>query len=215
MSDTHQYYNAAREEIDVLLPAVNGIWLEIGAGNLVLAKRVLNKRSIVRYDFIEPVATPVVDDPRLTKVAETVESWLAPIRQYDVVVALDVIEHVVDTESLLSKIVGSLKPEGFLVTSIPNVAHYSIIRRLLRGEFEYSESGILDRTHVRFFTPASVDRLFQTAGFKKCASMYKTRTGAMCNFLRRLRCYQYLSLWRLADRRADESSAATGSSAGV
>jgi SAM-dependent methyltransferase len=212
MSVRHQYYNEAREEIDVLLPAVNGIWLEIGAGNLVLANRVLKTRSIVRYDFIEPVATPVIDDPRLTKVAETVESWHAPNCQYDVVVALDVIEHVVDTESLLSKIVDSLKPEGYLVTSIPNVAHYSIIRRLLGGKFEYSDSGILDRTHVRFFTPASVDGLFQAAGFKKCVSLYKTRTGAMCNFLRRFRCYQYLSLWRLAERRADESSAVTGSS---
>ena len=193
-----RYYSEERLEIDLLLPDIGGSWLEIGAGGLVVAKRMLRVRDIHAYDYIEPVYASADVDPRIKKVAETVEEWQPPSRAYDVLLALDVIEHVADTRMFLAKVAKTLVNHGFFITSVPNVAHYSILRRLLQGEFNYTKTGILDETHVRFFTPRSFDNLISSFGFTRKSSLYKTRVGTSCRWLRRYRCYQYLALWQLA-----------------
>jgi SAM-dependent methyltransferase len=84
---------------------------------------------------------------------------------FDVIVAADVLEHLKDPLRVLRRIRPHLEPGGRVVASIPNVAHGSVRLALLTGTFPYSEVGLLDRTHLRFFTAASVERLFADAGF--------------------------------------------------
>ena len=84
---------------------------------------------------------------------------------YDVIILGDVVEHLVDPLSALEKLRELLAPKGELFTSIPNIQHYSIFRRLLKGDFQYRETGLLDATHLRFFCLANIDKLMLDAGF--------------------------------------------------
>lgn len=197
------YYTESRIEIDDLLPPVRGAVLEIGAANLEVARRLLaSMPQIERYDYIEPFGEPSFTDARLRKVGELVERWVPHQSVYTLILALDVIEHIADTKELLAKLRLALVPGGYLVASVPNIAHYSVIRRLIAGKFEYTRSGILDETHLKFFTPRSFDSVLSRAGFVKQKCLFKNRRGRKCFFLRTHRCYQYLSVWRV---KADES----------
>lgn len=83
---------------------------------------------------------------------------------FDVVVFGDVLEHLRDPLATLRMAVRKMKPSGVIVTSLPNVAHGDVRLSLLKGSFEYSNTGLLDNTHVRFFTLETMRRLMQNAG---------------------------------------------------
>ncbi len=89
--------------------------------------------------------------------------WDAP---FDVVVCADVLEHLVRPEALLERIRGWLRDGGTLLVSLPNIANVSIRLGLLLGHFRYTERGILDRTHVSFYTLASARHLLESSGFR-------------------------------------------------
>jgi glycosyltransferase involved in cell wall biosynthesis/SAM-dependent methyltransferase len=85
---------------------------------------------------------------------------------YRVVVAGDVLEHVVDPAHLLSDIAGRLAEDGEVFVSIPNFAHWYPRARVVSGRFDYDQRGLLDRGHVRFFTRRSFERLVEECGLK-------------------------------------------------
>lgn len=99
-----------------------------------------------------------------------VEDFLArhPDRRFDVVVFGDVLEHVTNAEEVLIKTRQALNPGGKVIASIPNVAHVAVRAMLLAGRWDYSELGLLDRDHVRFFTNESIEKLFEQTGFEIC-----------------------------------------------
>lgn len=85
---------------------------------------------------------------------------------FDCIVFNDVIEHVVDPWTMLRKAERHLTADGRIVASIPNIRYYIVVRDLLlRGRWEYADWGILDRTHLRFFTRESINRLFPECGY--------------------------------------------------
>lgn len=84
--------------------------------------------------------------------------------RFDVVLATDVLEHLRDPLACLRAALPLLREGGSFVLSLPNVAHGSVRLSLLAGEFRYTELGLLDRTHVRFFTRSSVEELCEAAG---------------------------------------------------
>ncbi len=84
--------------------------------------------------------------------------------RFDVVLLLDVLEHLRDPLEVLRRVVRLLGPGGRVIASIPNVTHGAVRLNLLRGNFTYTSTGLLDRTHLRFFDRAAVDALFNTAG---------------------------------------------------
>jgi 2-polyprenyl-3-methyl-5-hydroxy-6-metoxy-1,4-benzoquinol methylase len=77
-----------------------------------------------------------------------------------------VLEHLANPEQLLARIHHWLHPEGILLASIPNIANVSIRAALLFGHFRYTERGILDRTHLSFYTRSSAERLITDSGFR-------------------------------------------------
>lgn len=89
---------------------------------------------------------------------------LLPGRQFDVVVFADVLEHLRDPAAVLRSAIPLLAPGGSVVVSVPNVGHGSIRLALLQGRWQYTETGLLDRTHIRFFTRDSFSDLFDEAG---------------------------------------------------
>lgn len=89
-----------------------------------------------------------------------------PNDTFDVVVLGDVLEHVEDPVTVLGRVRPLLRQGGTIVVSLPNVAHWSIRWSLLLGRWEYRPAGILDDTHLRFFTWSSGAELLERSGFK-------------------------------------------------
>jgi SAM-dependent methyltransferase len=85
---------------------------------------------------------------------------------FDVIVAGDVLEHLPRPEELLGELRPLLAPGGTLLVSVPNVANVTVRAALLFGRFPYAERGILDRTHLRFYTRASARALLEGAGYR-------------------------------------------------
>lgn len=83
--------------------------------------------------------------------------------RFDVILAADVLEHLKDPLKTLRDLRAFLRPEGYFVVSLPNVAHASVRLALLEGRFDYRDLGLLDRTHLRFFTHESIALLFDEA----------------------------------------------------
>ncbi len=93
-------------------------------------------------------------------------------QQFDVVLMLDVLEHLSDPVAVLGRLKPVLAEGGWGVISLPNVAHLSLRLSLLQGNFTYTDVGLLDRTHLRFFDRAGVDDLLEQAGW----GMFDIRT---------------------------------------
>lgn len=83
--------------------------------------------------------------------------------EFDVILFVDVLEHVPDPVALLELARCYLKPGGRIIASIPNVAHWTVRLALLRGEFRYAPMGIMDATHLRWFTIDTIRRVFHAA----------------------------------------------------
>jgi 2-polyprenyl-3-methyl-5-hydroxy-6-metoxy-1,4-benzoquinol methylase len=85
---------------------------------------------------------------------------------YDVLILSEVLEHLIDPWGVMKALAPFVKPGGRVYASSPNISHHKVIRSLLTGRFEYEAEGVMDRTHVRWFTPASYRAMFEEAGFE-------------------------------------------------
>jgi SAM-dependent methyltransferase len=89
-----------------------------------------------------------------------------PAEYFDYILCGDVLEHLQDPWTALKKLNRYLKPDHFLIASIPNVRNWRVLRDLvLHGRWDYVQAGILDFTHLRFFTKRTIIELFDSAGF--------------------------------------------------
>jgi SAM-dependent methyltransferase len=87
-------------------------------------------------------------------------------RRFDLILFGDVLEHTRDPLAVMQRFLPFLEDGGHVVVSLPNVAAWTVRLGLLAGKFEYAESGILDETHLRFFTRATTARLVESAGLE-------------------------------------------------
>ena len=84
---------------------------------------------------------------------------------FDALIVSEVLEHLVDPWTVLERLAQCLKPGGKLYASSPNIAHWAVIWNLTLGRFSYQAEGIMDQTHLRWFTPRSYRALVEGAGF--------------------------------------------------
>ncbi|MEL6456743.1 MAG: methyltransferase domain-containing protein [Cyanobacteria bacterium J06621_15] len=85
--------------------------------------------------------------------------------KFDVAIFGDVLEHLRNPWKVLEETRNLLEPQGYVIASIPNIAHGAIRLALLQGNFQYQPLGILDNTHLRFFTRETVEQLFEDTGY--------------------------------------------------
>jgi len=100
--------------------------------------------------------------------------WIGDVEQvvfpadmvpFDCIVFADVLEHLRDPWGTMARYLQRLKPGGYVVASIPNVRNIALLYNLIiRGRWHYEDSGLLDRTHLRFFTRREIMELFAAAG---------------------------------------------------
>jgi len=126
-------------------------------GCTVTGVEVNPEAAKVAEQFCEQVVVANLDSVALEE--------LFPDQKFDVAIFGDVLEHLRNPWEVLRKTRQLLQPEGYVVASIPNVAHGTIRLALLQGRFEYTEFGILDNTHLRFFTCKTVETLFRDSGY--------------------------------------------------
>jgi glycosyltransferase involved in cell wall biosynthesis len=139
--------------------------LDIGCADGALG--ALLKRSGHHVTGLDINVHDGVDEALDHFIATDLENGLASAAGsvYDVVIAADVVEHVRRPDVLLREVEGCLAPGGTLIASVPNFSHWYPRLRVVSGRFDYDRRGILDRTHLRFFTRRSFDRLAHEAGF--------------------------------------------------
>jgi SAM-dependent methyltransferase len=164
------YFANARHDIARMLQTgPEASILELGCGAGGTGGAVLQAGKAGRYVGIElsPTAAAAASR-RLTDVliGDVQELDLTALEgSFDALVISEVLEHLTDPWTTLSRLRQCLRPGGYVYASSPNVAHWKVIRGLLRGRFQYEEKGVMDQTHLRWFTPASYEGLFRTSGF--------------------------------------------------
>jgi 2-polyprenyl-3-methyl-5-hydroxy-6-metoxy-1,4-benzoquinol methylase len=157
---------AARFMIDEVPDGVRV--LDVGCATGYLAARLGARGCSVTGFERDPVAAAAAEEHCEAVVVGDIEAEAdraALPHEFDVVLLGDVLEHLVDPWTTLRCVRGLLAGGGVAVASIPNVAAWTVRLALLRGRFEYTETGLLDRTHLRFFTRATAHQLVRGAGF--------------------------------------------------
>jgi O-antigen biosynthesis protein len=162
------YFGHARPEILALVPETARRVLDIGcgAGRLGEAIKARQEAQVTGIE-LNPEAA-VLAGQRLDRVITGDIEELAvdfAAGSFDVITCGDVLEHLCEPDRLLFRAREWLAPDGCLVASIPNVRHHSVVCSLLQGNWTYESAGLLDRTHLRFFTRREIEKLFFRAGF--------------------------------------------------
>ncbi|MFH1226458.1 MAG: class I SAM-dependent methyltransferase [Planctomycetota bacterium] len=105
---------------------------------------------------------------------------------FDVIIGADILEHLISPKDALDKLSRCLKTGGILLVSIPNIAHWRIRWKLLRGKWDYKKTGILDDGHLRFFTYDSAVNLLEQSGYNVIRSRVKVRLPTWLKMLNKL-----------------------------
>ena len=163
------YYNNEKSRFIQLIPEGPNKILDLGcaAGRLGRKLRELNKTSeLVGVEIFEPAAMEAAKYYDRVYVADIEHINLDYMGYFDFVFCGDILEHLRDPWTMLNKIHIWLKKDAFLVSTIPNIRYWLILRDLIIfGKWEYTEAGVLDQTHLRFFTRNSFLKMLQKANY--------------------------------------------------
>jgi 2-polyprenyl-3-methyl-5-hydroxy-6-metoxy-1,4-benzoquinol methylase len=151
------YFSYARRDLLELVPAdPPGRVLEIGAGagaTLVALKRSGKAREVVGVELV-PLPSGTQESGEIDRfvIADVEQQSLDFLPEsFDVIICGDVLEHLRDPWEALAYLTRFLKPGGRFVISLPNIRYWRALGRIILGDFRYAPSGVLDRTHLRFF----------------------------------------------------------------
>jgi len=185
MAETRPRYWAPVEHNSTLMAELELVGvgkkvLEIGPGSGHLTEALAKRNCEVTCIEVDENLTSIARSFCRRMIVADVE-YLDPQdtfqgERFDVILLGDVLEHLKDPAMVLRKLRDRLQPSGYLVVSLPNVAHASVRLALLNGDFNYSEEGIIDRTHLRFFTLASLVALARETGYQ-IRDLRRTRVG--------------------------------------
>jgi 2-polyprenyl-3-methyl-5-hydroxy-6-metoxy-1,4-benzoquinol methylase len=185
------YYSYERPELVAEVPQGTQRLLDIGCGEGAMSaaiRRDRGVREIWGVEIVEDVAEKARKNPAIDRfLAGNIEELVhdLPESYFDCIVAGDVLEHLVDPWATLAELRKRLKPGGRIISSIPNIRNFSFLAQLVfGGRFRYKESGVMDRTHLRFFARKDMVDLFAGAGFEGVRVSPARKKGALKQALR-------------------------------
>jgi 2-polyprenyl-3-methyl-5-hydroxy-6-metoxy-1,4-benzoquinol methylase len=160
------YKQYARSEIEPLLPPNATRILDVGAGagtTIRWLKTIYPKARTTGVELNSALENELNRNVDVMVIGGIDES-LPQLRTYDLILLLDVLEHLPEPTATLRKLSKLLEPDGSVIVSVPNIAHFSVSIPLILGHrFAYQDSGILDRTHLRFFVEDTAVKLLNDA----------------------------------------------------
>ncbi len=147
--------------------------LEIGCGTGATGLALKQKFQDIEYVGVEP-------DEGAAKIAQTrldrvifsdiekvqLDTFGLAKGYFDLIICADVLEHLYDPWKILFTLRDNLVPDGRILASIPNIQHMSIINNLVNGNWTYKNDGLMDATHIRFFTLGEIIKMFSGTGYK-------------------------------------------------
>jgi 2-polyprenyl-3-methyl-5-hydroxy-6-metoxy-1,4-benzoquinol methylase len=166
-----EYFDGARADIIARLPDdPSATILEIGCGNGSTGAIAKGQGKCARYVGIDvderaaSAARDVLDVVVLGNVeALDLTQFGGP---FSAVILSEVLEHLIDPWKLLGRVNEIMRPGALVFASSPNVANMRLVVQLLRNRFDYTQAGVMDRTHLRWFTSATFREMFEQAGFE-------------------------------------------------
>jgi 2-polyprenyl-3-methyl-5-hydroxy-6-metoxy-1,4-benzoquinol methylase len=164
------YFDLPREDIVSIIKGTGLRVLDIGCGSGVLGQSLLKNGIAISVTGIE--LTPDAAKTAQTRLTEVLTGDIQELslkkyeRSFDCIICADVIEHLADPWQTLRKLSPVLTSHGFIIASIPNVKYWPVMLNLIfHDQWRYVESGVLDMTHLRFFTKTTIIEMFQNTGY--------------------------------------------------
>jgi GT2 family glycosyltransferase/2-polyprenyl-3-methyl-5-hydroxy-6-metoxy-1,4-benzoquinol methylase len=164
---------AVRSSLSVLASLVQPGWhvLDLGTGGGALGRLLRQQRHCqvhgVTMSAAEcEMARDGYDRIEVLDLEDAGWEYRFEASRYDCIVCADVLEHLREPERVLQACQRLLRPGGWLLASVPNVAYAGMVLELMHGDWKYGPEGLLDRTHLRFFTRRSFQRLLQAEGWR-------------------------------------------------
>ncbi len=169
--NTSYYYRFSRPDLQSLVPSDAQSILDIGCGNGMVGGALKNRQQcrVVGIELSKPAAREAkkILDKVITGNVEKYSTLLQlQDESFDCIILGDILEHLNEPVQLINQLKRFLRPNGCLVLSIPNIGHWSIWQGLLAGEWQYSDAGLLDKSHLRFFTRKSIIRFLTDAEYE-------------------------------------------------
>lgn len=167
--DGAAYFDGLNEKLLAAIPRDARNIIEFGCANGRLGEAFKKRVHAARWSGVDinegalARAAPRLDSTFLLDVER--DEFVDLDRNYDCVVFGDLLEHLSDPETFLRKIQSITTSDARLVCCVPNMGHASVIERMLMGDIAYDESGLLDASHIRFLSVASVYKLLLDAGW--------------------------------------------------
>jgi len=183
MQKPANYFSFVRWDVLPFIPDTARRILSLGCGEAATERKFRNSHDchIPGLEIIPQAAEKARDSIDLVlegPISKTLPTLNA--EKFDCILALDVLEHLVDPWATLKQCVERLTPDGVLIASIPNINHTSIRSRLHLDIFPYEPAGILDFSHFRFFTLTEIYKLFASASLKITATNnFTSRTDSV------------------------------------
>jgi len=190
------YFSLVRQDIVKLIPEGTKRVLDVGCADGATGEEIKRRFSaeVIGVELYEDAAD--IAKKRLDQVfCSDVETFRPSFDTgyFDCIIFADVLEHTKNPWMVLARYMEYLSPEGCVVASIPNIRYIVPVLKILFNRFEYEPSGVLDQTHLRFFTYHTIKKLFSICGLKIVRHETNRNRGWKMNLL------TYLSFGLLKD----------------
>jgi 2-polyprenyl-3-methyl-5-hydroxy-6-metoxy-1,4-benzoquinol methylase len=179
-------YGGYRSEMLQYIPQYTKTILDVGCARgefMALAKK---KLGLIAWGIeINSEAAQIAQATLDKVISKDINDALneLPANYFDCIVFNDVLEHLIDPYTLLTQVKNFLTKDGVVIASIPNIRHAPTLYQLLiKGNWDYQEYGVLDKTHLRFFTKKSIKKMFESQGYSleridgiSCSGSWRTK----------------------------------------